>query len=237
MKKIAIILIPIVTLLASCNVNKEYSYNTEYATGTEITESLFKDESSKITEDNIKKLLDGHYNLPKELRVAIISIENPKANRYYYYSQNDYLTSRQKYIDCLKENLDKNPRVKTTLWIPGMMTGANPSFSTIREAAVRMQADIVLVYSISEGNIYTKHKAFSSDHKAFATTQAMIMDVRTGLIPHTDISTKEYFEPKDETEKKQKAFNGEERKKLLQEKTVLLTLEDINESINNFLNK
>ncbi|NDW17338.1 hypothetical protein D0T53_00220 [Dysgonomonas sp. 216] len=233
MKKL-ILLIITSAVLVSCSVNRENAYTTEYA-DNEITESLFKDESAKITEDNIKRLLDGHYSLPKELRVAIISIENTKANRYYYYNQNDYLTSRQKYIDCLKENLDNNTRIKATLWIPNMMTGANPSFSTIREAAVRMQADIVLVYSISEGNIYTKHKVFSSNHKAFATTQAMIMDVRTGLIPHTDISTKEFLGVKEEKDKK--AFNNDEKRKLLQEEAVLLTLKDINESINKFLNQ
>jgi len=244
MRKLAILPLVIMVFLTSCVSYKEGGYTSPPSVvysnnGGEITESLFSDKASTISEDNIQMILNGTYYLPEKLKVAVLNIDKGSTSRggyYSYYSENEYLTSRQKYVDYITDNLASQNRVEKISWIPSMMTGANPTFTSIREAAVRMQADIVIVYSISEGNIYTKHKVFSSEHKAFATTQVMVMDVRTGLIPLTDISTKDYFIPKEEKDNKDnKSFNESEKRKMIQEQAVLLTLQEIGNNINKFL--
>jgi hypothetical protein len=102
--------------------------------------------------------------------------------------------------------------------------------TNIREAAVRMQADMVVVYSIA-GDIYSSYKLFSKPEiKAFATTQLVILDTRTGLIPFSTISTKDFL-----SQKKKEELDQLEARNRIQNTAVLLTIEEIGEKINEFL--
>ena len=75
--------------------------------------------------------------------------------------------------------------------MPSIMVSATPSFTSIREAAVRMQCNMVLVYSIN-ADVYSRYRAFSSpDLKAYATTDLLLLDVRTGMIPFSTTITKD----------------------------------------------
>ena len=94
-----------------------------------------------------------------------------------------------------------------------------------------MQADIVVVYSITS-DIYSKYKFFSkADIKAFATTQLIILDVRTGLIPFSAIVTKDYL-----SQKKKEELSNSEASGRIQNEAVLLTINDIGQKITEFLN-
>ena len=115
--------------------------------------------------------------------------------------------------------------------IPDLLISKSPSFTNIREAAVRMQADIVVVYAVTS-DIYTKYKAFSKpDIKAFATTQLIILDVKTGLIPFSSIVTKDLL-----SQKKKEELDNSEATSRIQNEAVLLTISEIGQKISAFLN-
>jgi hypothetical protein len=199
----------------------------------DITRSLFDDKDAKISEENIQKILDGKYTLPKRLRVAVVNIENSSLIRKRYaWNDEDYLSSRQRYLTTMTSNLETQSRVDKVTLIPDIMMSSAPTFTSIREAAVRMQADIVLVYSI-KGGIYSKYKMFAADeYKAFATTQVLIMDVRTGLVPFTTVVTEDYM-----SKKEKRDFNDSEAEKRTQEEAVQRALEKVCIGINSFLSK
>lgn len=237
MKKYALLLFMPLFLAISCMSVKDspaYQEPLKYATELQddiITQSLFTDKDAKISEENIQLLLDGHYKLPERLRVAVINIENGQLIRRSW-NDEDYLSSRQKYLSTITSNLNQQKRVEKVTLIPDIMMPSAPSFTSIREAAVRLQADVVLVYSI-RGGMYSKYKLFGSDeYKAFATTQVLIMDVRTGLVPFTTVATEDYFSKKQKSD-----FSGSEAEKRTQEEAVLKTLTTICTEINSFLSK
>jgi hypothetical protein len=114
--------------------------------------------------------------------------------------------------------------------IPDLLLSRSPSFTNIREAAVRTQADIVVVYAITS-DIYAKYKLFSkSDIKAFATTQLIILDVRTGLIPFSTIVTRDYL-----SQRKKEELDHAEASSRIQHEAVLLTIDEIGQQIIAFL--
>lgn len=239
MKKLNALIFASVFCLASCMTVKEVPSDTMvtgYGVDTPddgITQSLFNDKNATISEENLQTILDGYAFLPEKLRVAVVNVENiPSANRRYIWNDEDYISSRQKYLSVMTGNLEQQDRVKKVTLIPDMMIPSSPSFTAIREAAVRMQADVAVVYSV-RGGLYSKYKVFSSDeYKAFATTQVMIMDVRTGLVPFTTVVTEEY------NSKKQKSdFNDSEAMKRVREEAVSLTLAKVCEELNTFLSK
>ncbi|MAN28123.1 MAG: hypothetical protein CMH15_06540 [Mesonia sp.] len=167
-----------------------------YNSDPKLTKSLFEDKSSTISEENIQKILEGNYQLPDSLRVSFVQIED-SAEQSYLWNNEDYIKSKQSYLDLLSAKFQQSARVQKVLVIPDMLVSQTPTFTNIREAAVRTQADIVAIYSI-DSDLYANYKFFSkTEMKAFATTQFLILDVRTGLIPFSKIVTKEYQSQKE----------------------------------------
>lgn len=196
-----------------------------------ITKSLFDDKNSTISEESIQKILDGDYKLPNNLRVAFVKLESKQSEKRYYWSDEEYLKSQQQYLDLFSEKFKTTNRVKSISTIPDILISNNPTFTNIRESAVRTQSDIVVIYSINN-DIYSKYKMFSkTDIKAFATTQLIILDVRTGLIPFTTIVTKDFQDQKKENE-----LNESEAKTRIKNQAVLLTIEEIGKQVVNFFN-
>lgn len=234
MKKITLI-IAIALLIASCGSSR-IGQTSPYADGgyndSLITQSLFNDKASTINEEGIQKILDGSFKLPTQLRVAIVKLENSQVRRNYwsYWSDEEYLKTQQSYLDLFAERFRQSSRVIKLSVIPDLLISKTPSFTNIREAAVRMQADIVVVYSIS-GDIYSKYKFLSRpDIKAFATTQLIVLDVRTGLVPFSTIVTKDFLAQKGKEE-----INNTEARNRIQNEAVLMTINEIGQQVTEFL--
>src|SRR5690606_27466974 len=125
-----------------------------------LTQSLFSDKASTISEENIQKILDGNYALPDNLRVAIVKLENNQYHRNYYWNDEQFLKSQQEYMDLFTDKFKQSERVQKVSNIPELLISSNPTFTNIREAAVRTQSDVVVIYSISS-DLYSKYKMFS----------------------------------------------------------------------------
>jgi hypothetical protein len=200
--------------------------------GEPITQSLFSDKNSTISEENIQKILDGNFKLPQQLRVAVVKVESTSSNRRYYWNDEQYLKTQQSYLDLFANKLKQSPKVISVLTIPDLLLSRPQTFTNIREAAVRLQADIVVVYSITT-DVYSKYKLFTKpDIKAFATTQLIMLDVRTGLVPFSTIVTKDQLSKKLDNE-----LDNNEATNRIQKEAVLMTIEEIGKMLTNFINK
>ncbi|MDN5199734.1 hypothetical protein QQ008_00130 [Fulvivirgaceae bacterium BMA10] len=157
-----------------------------------ITKSLFQSKDRTISEEDIKRLLDGKIRPADSSRIAIYKFGSSGSRNYsnYWYNE-DYLKMQQNYVNLLNSEIEKSARVKEVKLMPSIMTHTNPNLTNLRESAVRLQADLLLIISISS-NIYHKFKLFKKDQaKAFATVETVLLDVRTGVVPFSNIVTKE----------------------------------------------
>ena len=206
------------------------AYGVQGSNDTLITQSLFNDRNSTIAEQDIQKILDGNYKLPPKLRVAIVRIDNAPAYQRYYWNNEYFLKTQQSYLDLFTQRIRRSGRVTNVSVIPDLLISKSPSFTNIREAAVRMQADAVVVYSITS-DLYSNYKLFSkTDLKAFATTQFIMLDVRTGLVPFSSIVTKDAI-----TQRRKEETGIEEASTRVQQEAVLQTINEIGEQLNTFL--
>jgi hypothetical protein len=227
-------LLAFVILFSSCATS--YRTSGEYGDegGPPITESLFTDKSASISEENIQKILDGSYKMPQQLRVAIIKLDGPQ-KRYYWNSWGDeaYLRTQQAFLDSFTAKFKQSPRVAKLMAIPDLLVSKSPqSLTSLRESAVRMQADIVVAYVINS-DIYTKYRGFKQPNiKAYATTQLVIMDVRTGLVPFSTIVTRDFL-----ALKKKEELDVVEARNRVQTEAVLLTINEIGNQVAQYLNK
>lgn len=187
-----------------------------------LTQSLFADKNSTISEENIQKILNGEYKIPQTLRVAIVKVEGSMAHNRFSWNDEQYLKTQQAYLDLFIEKLKQSARVISASAIPDLLLSKPATFTNVREAAVRLQADLVLVYSIS-ADVYSKYKIFTKpDIKAFATTQLILLDVRTGLIPFSTTVTKDLLSKRQETE-----LDNNEASNRIQKEAVLMTIDEI----------
>jgi hypothetical protein len=231
-----IVLIATIISFTSCSVQRPLSDDgayRSYQTDTLITQSLFNDRSATISEESIQKILTGNFQLPQQLRVALVKLESPQVKRSYWYQYDeDYLKMQQSYLDSFAAALRQSPRVHQLSVIPELLISKTPSFTSLRETAVRMQADVVVVFGIAS-DIYSKYRAFGrSDLKAFATTQLIVMDVRTGLVPFSTIVTKDFLSHK---QKEETGYAEAETR--TKHQAVLLTINEIGQQITRFLNR
>ncbi|WEK34990.1 MAG: hypothetical protein P0Y53_21080 [Candidatus Pseudobacter hemicellulosilyticus] len=224
-----LLLLAVAITLGSCGVSKPMASMDAYSgRDTLITESLFNDRSSTISEAAIQQILDGQFKLPQQMRVAIVRIDNTPQKQVHW-NDEQFLSTQQAFLDQFSEKLRQSPRVTRLTLIPDIVV-AKSSYTNIREAAVRMQADVVVVYSITT-DLYSKYKAFANpDMKAFATTQLVLLDVRTGLIPFSTIVTKNAAGVKAKSE-----MDIQEARNRLQQKAVLETIDEISKQLQEFL--
>ncbi|MES2849347.1 MAG: hypothetical protein V4685_09845, partial [Bacteroidota bacterium] len=184
--------------------------------------------ASTISEENIQKILDGIYQMPQQLRVALVKVDGNSEGRYYW-NDESYLKIQQSYIDHFTSTLLQSSRIKKVTLIPDLLVAKQLTYTHLREAAVRMQADVVVLFSVTS-DIYTKYKTFAKDDiKAFATTQLVILDVRTGLVPFSAISTKDVL-----SHKKKEETDFYEARSRIKSEAVLLTIADIGAEVSTF---
>jgi hypothetical protein len=233
-----LLIIASIFLLASCDSMRKSSNSALYYSGDRreyaaynndpITQSLFNDKSASITEENIQKILDGSVKIPEKLRVAVIRLDQQE-KRYYWYNE-EYQKMNQAYMDLLTGQLKKSGRVTKASSVPDLLITKPLTYTSIREASVRMQSDVAVIFTITT-DTYSKNKFFSkTDFKCFANTQLVILDVRTGLILFTSVVTKDAIGQKKENE-----LDKSEALKRIQHEAALLTLDEISQRINEFL--
>jgi hypothetical protein len=199
-----------------------------------ITESLFNDKDRTLSEESIQLLLRGKLILPDTLRVAVFKVG--MNNRFYsnmLYARNYEVSVKglQNLFDSLAVSLKQHARIEQVHSIPTMMLSTYPNITQLREASVRLQSDVLLVYSTTS-DMYYHNKALKKDEvKAFATTELFLLDIRTSLIPFSTVVTKDFL-----TKKIKGELRAETRKRAEQEAT-LQTLMEISTQLKTFLNQ
>ena len=86
------------------------------------------------------------------------------------------------------------------------------------------------LFSINS-DIYHKYKVFKKDEvKAYATCESLLMDIRTGIIPHSEVVTRDFL-----TQKTEKDLDNNELRKRAEQTAIGLTLEEIGKRLTDFL--
>jgi hypothetical protein len=167
-----------------------------------LTTSLFKSDQAVMDDEAIRRILSSKVVLAEHARIALLKFPGAEnaALRYYgyqYWRSEDYLKTQQEYIDTISRKLTASEHVAEVILLPSLLTPPQATIPTLREAAVRLQADLLLVFRLTS-DIYYQPKLFAQDQiKAYCTCEAVLLDVRTGLVPFTTITTKDRLEKKE----------------------------------------
>lgn len=213
--------------VAPASINNTYQQKYEQEI---ITQSLFSDTESTISEADIQRLLDGKIQLPDTVRIAILNMNSTYSNyNRYAWNNEEAMQTQRNQFELLKSKLESTGKTKKVFLLPKLMTRSNPTLTQLRESAVRMQADLLLIFHI-KSDLYYKYKMFKKNEvKAFATCESLLMDIRTGVIPFSDVLTHDVLKKKEDED-----FNNDELRKRAIQEASQMTLESLGNDLIDF---
>ena len=177
------------------------AYLPDYRERPKLESSLFSSDQGVMSEDVVKTILNSKVELPANAKIALIKYEGndhkigaSKFYGYYYWRSEEYLKLQQQFIDTVASKLIKLDNIVEVTPLPSLLLPQNTTIPILREAAVRMQADLLLIFRLTS-DIYYDYVLFGKDKaKAYCTCEFVLFDVRTGIIPFTIIITKDILE-------------------------------------------
>ncbi len=173
--------------------------SAEYAAREPIASSLFPSDQAVLNDDAVSRILGSKLELPAKARLALMKFPEGEGSRYYgryYWRNEEYLKLQQSQVDTLTQALLASDQIAEVMPLPSLMTPSRISIPVLREAAVRMQADLLLVFRVGS-DTYSQYRTFAKDKvKAYSTCELVLLDVRTGLVPFTRVVSREKLELK-----------------------------------------
>lgn len=237
MKKSCLVFSACLLLSAGCTTtyqgdSRASVYSTRHT--EEIKASLFESDKNEITQEAVNALLSGKVKFPDNARVAVYKMSNVYSltYKYYGYASEERLDTEQEIFQTVCNGLAGTKKIQWIKPMPSILTPTKPTISKLREAAVRLQADTLVVFSVSS-DIFTEYRLFSKDEvKAYSTCEMIAFDTKTGVIPFSEVITKKIIEKESAAD-----ANIRETQKRAEKRAVIETLKELSSKLKNKIEK
>jgi hypothetical protein len=151
-----------------------------------LQESLFSSDTEVLSNDAVERLLLSRIRLPAQGRLAILTLN--RRFHFHFWSEQSAQFEQEKEAELLA-SLQQSDRIEEALYLPAIMVPAKTTLPYLREAAARLQAHLLLVYATSYHD-FQNYRVLKSDRtKTRCRVEAILLDVRTGVVPFTATST------------------------------------------------
>ena len=171
----------------------------EYAAKEPVATSLFPSDQAVLGDEAVGRILSSKLELPAKAKLALLKFPDAEGSRDYgrhYWRDEEYAKLQQSQVDTLSRALLASDQIAEVTPLPSLMTPSRVSIPILREAAVRMQADLLLVFRVGS-ETYSQYRSLAKDKaKAYSTCEMVLLDVRTGLVPFTRVVSRERLELK-----------------------------------------
>jgi hypothetical protein len=145
--------------------------------------SLFKGDQAVLSDQDIARILSTQINLASRHRLAILNL----ASRTYWSDELAEVEARN--ADNLLQALKASPQLTDALFLPTLLVPEKRTVPYLREAAARIQADLLFVYN-ARIETFRRDRFFKSDEvHAQCIAESVLLDVRTGIVVHTAHAT------------------------------------------------
>lgn len=234
--KYVILCILLAFAISGCTTQRLMT-DREYQDRPALESSLFRGDQDFVSEETVQRILSSKIVLPPKAKIAILRYDNAADERLavsyygaYYWRSESYIKLQQELLDTVQSMLLGSGRISEAASLPTMLVPRQPTISMLRQAAVRLQANLLLVYRVSS-DVYYDYRLFKTDQvKAYSTVEAILLDVRTGIIPFTSVATKDILADRLSSE-----VDREEAMKRVQKEASLLSLTAVSDEMVKFL--
>ena len=145
----------LVFLVAGCATPRLMT-EREYQDRPSLESSLFRGDQDFVSEDAVQKILPSKITLPPKAKIAILKYDGSEEERLavtyygYFYSRSEgYVKLQQTLLDTVQSILLSSGRISEAASLPSLLVPKQPTISMLRQAGVRLQADLMLVYRVT----------------------------------------------------------------------------------------
>lgn len=201
-------------LIQSCSsssTKSTYTQSAQYQKRKVIKKDYLNNKGKNLSAQEISGLLNKKINLKRPLKMAVVKLSHK--NELHTNAMAFDQTSFQKSIitkanSAHFKNIVKNSKyIQDVSLIPEFIMPKEDDFKSLRDVAALMQADLLLILKTNSYTDYDFNMTEKNKAKAIATIQAIVLDVKTGVIPFTSIATNEFL-----AKKEKKDFSNKELK-------------------------
>jgi|SRR5579859_4231099 len=145
--------------------------------------SLFKGDQAVISDQDIARILNTQVSLAGRHRLAILNL----ASRSYW--SDELAEVEAKNAASLLAAFKASPQLSDALFLPSLLVPEKRTVPYLREAAARIQADLLFVYN-ARIETFRRDRFFKSDEvHAQCIAESVLLDVRAEIVVSTAHAT------------------------------------------------
>ena len=144
-----------------------------------LQESLFKGDQEVLSNEDIQRILTARITLDDRRRLAVLGL----APRYTWSQALADLEIQNS--ERFLQDLRSSPQLTEVRMMPTLLIPEKRTVPYLREAAARFQADLLLVYATRVQTFQQDRLIGADEVRAGCTAEAVLLDVRTGIVTHT----------------------------------------------------
>lgn len=148
-----------------------------------LQQSLFRADQAVLSDQEIAKILATKVEVSDRHQLAILSL-SPTT----YWSE-DLADVEAKNIDSLVQTLKSSPQLTQIRTLPSLLVPEKRTVPYLREAAARVQADLLFVYAARIQSFRRDRLLKSDEVRARCIAESVLLDVRTGIVLQTGHAT------------------------------------------------
>lgn len=151
--------------------------------------SLFAADRAIMSNEEVAAVFAQKVGPFKDARVAVV--RHGPVDRWQWYSE-EFAQLDDANHETLAHTLGESKAIDHVLVLPGLLAPNRMTVGHLRQAAARMQADLIFVYRTST-RTFTKRTAFAPDEvKAYSMVESVLIDTRTGLVVSSATASETY---------------------------------------------
>ena len=149
-----------------------------------LAESLFKEDQALLSNDDLKTILGSPVVLPERAKLAVVRFGRMP---YWWGWSEEFMRANEAIDSEFLGTLRNAHRLRDVAYMPSLVMPPVFTVPHVRQAAARLQADLVLIYRTSTSS-YDQQRWFRAKRtKAYSTVEAVLLDTRTGVIPFSTV--------------------------------------------------
>lgn len=190
-KRAALVTLTLATAVLACSCAKKMAAPPpppppETILGSESNatqDSLFKGDQAVLSDQDISKILNTRLSLADRHRMAILSLAS---NTWW---SEDLADMEAKNFDAMVQALKSDPQVTDVRLLPTLLVPEKRTVPYLREAAARVQADLLFVYTTRIQTFNRSRFLKPNEVHAQCVAESVLLDVRTGIVADTARAT------------------------------------------------
>jgi hypothetical protein len=159
-----------------------------------LQESLFKGDQAVLSDQDIARILGTQIKIGDRRHMAILSLSSS-------YSWSEELADAEaKSFANLVNTLKASPQLTEVRFLPSLLVPEKRTVPYLREAAARIQADMLFVYTARIQSFRRDRFLKPDEVHAQCVAESVLLDVRTGIVEHTARATENIAMKKNPTD-------------------------------------